>query len=433
MNRKQFIVLLVIVVVAAAVASIVYKHRDSSWENAPSLSGKNILSFQLNDADEVVIKQAAGEVHLVKKNDLWTVRERANYPADFDQVSSLIRKMWELKPTQDVKVGPSQMGRLNLVEPGKGANPGTLLAFNATGGKQLTAILLGKKYLRKSDRPGMGMPEFPAGRYVMPEDGRNHVFLVSDSLDEVDPMPEKWLSHNFVKPGDVESISVSGTAQGMNWQVSRNQGTTAWTLQDAKPGEQLDTAKTGSFTSLFSAIGFNDVMAPDTKPDTTGLDKPATVTVKTFDHFTYVFKIGKASGDNYPVTVTVSADIAKERQAGKDEKPEDKTRLDKEFQDNRQKLETKLADEKKFEGHIYLVSKTSLEPVLKERSQLIAAKPAATPSPSPAAVSPAGTMPTQTPVRATAPAGGGVSVTTPPLSAPIPSPSPKATQSPKKH
>jgi hypothetical protein len=43
-----------------------------------------------------------------------------------EQQIDLIRKLWELKTVQDVKVGPSQFPRLDLVEPGKegGVGPG---------------------------------------------------------------------------------------------------------------------------------------------------------------------------------------------------------------------------------------------------------------------------------------------------------------------
>ena len=55
----------------------------------------------------MTIKESGTELNLAKKDDVWTVKERADYPADFDKVSALIRKLWELKPVQDVKVGPS--------------------------------------------------------------------------------------------------------------------------------------------------------------------------------------------------------------------------------------------------------------------------------------------------------------------------------------
>ena len=45
------------------------------------------------------------------------------------------------------------------------------------------------------------------------------------------------------------------------------------------------------------------------------------------------------------MVVAVTAQLPKERTPGKDEKPEDKARLDKEFKDKQKKLEDKLSQE----------------------------------------------------------------------------------------
>ena len=66
--------------------------------------------------------------------------------------------------------------------------------------------------------------------------------------------------------------------------------------------------------------------------------------------------------------VTVTAQIPKERAAGKDEKPEDKARLDKEFKDKQKKLEDKLAQEQGYGKWIYLVSNWTVDSLLKDRA-----------------------------------------------------------------
>ena len=74
------------------------------------------------------------------------------------------------------------------------------------------------------------------------------------------------------------------------------------------------------------------------------------------------------------LALNVAAQIPKERTPGKDEKPEDKTKLDKEFKDKTQKLEEKLNQEKPCEKWVYLVSSWTLDPLLKDRSQLLVEK-----------------------------------------------------------
>ena len=74
------------------------------------------------------------------------------------------------------------------------------------------------------------------------------------------------------------------------------------------------------------------MLPPDATPAETGLDTPAILAVETFDGFTYELRIGKLMGDNYPVLIPVKADLPKERAAAANEKPEEKTTRDQQFQ-----------------------------------------------------------------------------------------------------
>src|SRR5256885_9285337 len=112
------------------------------------------------------------------------------------------------------------------------------------------------------------------------------------------------------------------------------------------------------------------------------MNKPIAAKIETFGGFNYSVSLGtKTNEDNYYIRASVSGDFPKERTAGKDEKTEDKEKLDKEFKDKLSKLEDKLKQEKAFEKWTYLVSKWTVDPVLKERKDLLMEKkeePAAT-------------------------------------------------------
>ncbi len=85
-------------------------------------------------------------------------------------------------------------------------------------------------------------------------------------------------------------------------------------------------------------------------------------------------KVGQKTNDTFPVLLTVAAQLPKERVAGKDEKPEDKALLDKEFADQQKKIEEKLAQEKPIEKWVYFVTSWTVDPLLKERGQLLTEK-----------------------------------------------------------
>jgi hypothetical protein len=264
-----------------------------------------------------------------------------------------------------------------LADAGHGTNLGVWVELRDASDKPIKSVQLGKKHLRKSDRPSQfGGPEdaaWPDGRWVKVS-GAKDVALISDPLANVEPKPENWLNKDFFKVERVRSIAVNFPNATNSWKLTRETESAEWKLSNIKTNEQVDSGKVSGLSSALASPTFNDVLAANTPPETTGLDKPTVVTLETFDNLTYTVKIGKKSEDNYFLTVNGSANLPKERTPGKDEKPDDKAKLDKEFQDKQKQLEEKLNQEKQFENRVYLVSSWTVEPLLKERSQLLAEK-----------------------------------------------------------
>jgi len=303
------------------------------------------------------------------------VRERNDYPANYTDITEFLLKVRDLKVGQSEKVGPSQLGRFGLAS-GDGTNAAMVVDFKDQKAKTLQTLLLGKKHMRKSPQPSpygdMGGGGWPDGRYIK-AGPKADVVLVSDALDNIVPKPDQWLNKDFFKVEKVRSISVDFPVATNSWKLSRDTEAGSWKLADAKPGEELDSSKTSALSNPLSSPSFSDVDTAS-KPEQLGLDKPTVVTLDTFDNFSYVLKVGKKTNDNYPLAFTVNGQFQKERTPGKDEKPADKAKLDKEFKDSLKKLEDKLAQEKNYEKWTYLVSSWTLDPLLKERSQLMVEK-----------------------------------------------------------
>jgi hypothetical protein len=287
-----------------------------------------------------------------------------------------------------------------LLTADQGTNSATVIDFKDSADKSLRTLLLGKKHMRKSGRAapqfgdmGGGDEGYPDGRYVKLASDQN-VCIISEPLANIEPKPEQWLNKDFFKVEKIRAIAVTFPVETNSWKLSRETETGEWKLADAKPGEQLDAGKTSSLNSALSSPSFNDV-ATGTKPEQLGLDKPTLVSLETFDNFTYSFKLGPKTNDNVPLTLNVAAQLSKERVPAKDEKPEDKARLDQEFQVKQKQLRDKLEKEQKLQDRPYLMAKGAIEQLLKDRGTLMKAP---SPSPSPAAAtSPA--KPPATPIK----------------------------------
>jgi hypothetical protein len=208
---------------------------------------------------------------------------------------------------------------------------------------------------------------------VLPAGG--DVALLNDPLSTVEARPEQWMLKDFFKVEKPRAVSVTHTNDAQNWKVTRETESGELKLANPQEGETVDAVKLGSISSVLSYPSFVDVAAPTAKPEDTGLANPVTAVIETFDGFTYTVKVGgKAGEENYHMQVAVAGSFAREREPGKDEKPEDKEKLDKEFKDKVAKLEEKLKNEKRFEPWTYVVSKWTVESLLKERKDLMQEK-----------------------------------------------------------
>lgn len=379
MNRKQFTTLLILLVILGGAGWLLHKKNDTSWQATDAGLGQKLLgnNFAINDVAEISIKQGTNAVDLVKKDDVWQVRERDGYAANFTEISDFLIKARDLKIVQSEEVGSSALPRLELAASGQGTNSGTLLDLKNKDGKAIKSLVLGKKHTRKpqgSQAAMFGEDGFPDGRYVMLAGDSHDALLVADALSSLEPKPEAWLNKDFFRVEKPRVISVAFPTVTNSWKLSRDSETNEWKLAGAKPEEKLDTSKTYGVANPFSSPSFNDVLPVNSKPEENGLDKFTTVTVETFDGFTYNVKIGKKSGENYPIAMTVGANFPKERVPGKDEKPEQKDTLDKVFNENEKKLEDKLKQEKAFEKWTYLVPTWTVDPILKDRKDLLVEK-----------------------------------------------------------
>lgn len=380
MNRKQLFILLVLVAVLGGAGLFLFKKQAASWEGGGGAAGQKLLpDLPVNDVARLLIKQGTNELNLVKKDDLWRVRERADYPANFSQVSEFLLKARDLKIVQTEQVGASQLGRVELLPPGPASNTATLVELRDKSDQVIKGLLLGKKQMKEApQRSPMdefgGGGGFPVGRFVMLAGTSGSVSVISDPLANLEPKPDQWLSKDFFKVEKPKSVALTYPEATNSWTLTRETEAGDWKLADAKPEEKLDNSKASSATGGLGYPSFTDVLPADTAPASVGLEKPTVATLQTFDGFTYTIKAGAKTNDTYHLTLTVSADLPKERTPGKDEKDEDKARLDKEFKEKTVKLAEKLAAEKKLEGWVFSVSSWTLDSLLKPRAELMAEK-----------------------------------------------------------
>ena len=373
MSRKQFLLIVAALAVLLAAAAAVVLSDRSAWTSADSRAGqKAIAGLKISDVAEIAIRDSSGELHLVRGQAGWSVRERADFPADTDRVAAVLVKLAETKVVQSEPLVESQRARLELVEPKvKAEGAGTTVELKDPKGGVLGQLLLGKKIMKGSAMASMGRPEADAtGRYLVAGGDDKIVLAVGDPLNEADAKAQAWLVKDLLRVEGSKTISSSKDGK-LRWTVTRNTESADWSLIGSS--DKPDLQKATDLASSLGWVNLVDVVADPAKIDT-GLDHAVVIKAETFDGLKYTLSVGKQSGANYSLRIAVAGEPAKTRRPAKNEKAEEKAKDDKAFEEARKKLVEKVEREKKLEPWTYLVAKTSLDPLLRDRQQLMPEK-----------------------------------------------------------
>ncbi len=449
MNKRQVITLWVIaLLLGAAVAAVKLSQNRDKRGATERVHGETLLeSFPAADTAQITIQGAGESATLDKQDGLWIVRERGGFPANTSHVNNLLRTIAELKVTLGVEAGPTFAPRFGMDENSKiSAERGLTAIFKDASGKDLATVSLGKNIDSDSSNPMMGGGS--VGRYVRNHADESGFYAVSEMFPSISADPKRWLADGFVSPEKVESIAVSKPdSTDTAWKLTRDGEESEFKLDGAKSDEVLDTTVTAPLKSVLSYARFEDIVPADQVAERSGEGKSRTVTIVTFEGFTYIVKLTPAkplekstnadpnepapATDNFLMTVDVSAELPKERKKEANEKPEDAKAKDEAFAKRLATLTEKLEKEKRLSGVTFEVAKSTVEALLKNRQSMIAkAKPAGK-NAGPGVqkfpggiVAPAPGSIVAPPVRATtppaAPTTPPVSVTTPPIEAVTP-------------
>jgi hypothetical protein len=391
MKKRQVISLWIIAFALAGAVTAVKLSQNKSQHSATRRSAGQTLfeSFPANDASTIEIQGATSSVTLAKKDGKWVVPQRDDYPANGTFVNDLLRTLGDLKVKLGMEAGPSFAPRFGMDESSAiAADHGLTTTFKDSTGKEIAKVSLGKNIESTSEQSPMGGGS-AVGRYVRNYADDSGFYAVSEMFPSVSTELNRWLADGFISPEKIKSITVSQPdKQDPAWKLTRETEEAEFKLTDAKEAEVLDTTVTNPLKNLFSYAHFEDVVPKDQVAGRLEEHGKRTATIETFEGFTYTINILptksapapppalKAASpapatDNFLLTVSVTAELPKERKKEDGEKPEDAKTKDAAFTERLKTLTEKLQKESALAGRTFEVSKATVEPLLKDREALI--------------------------------------------------------------
>jgi hypothetical protein len=335
MNARVVAILVVLLVVLGG-AALLLQHEDAARQpqNAGTLGQPLLKNLKAAEVTTIRIVEPKATLSLVRKEDGWTIAERAGFPADLARVREFVIKALELKVGQSEPISEPDRARLNLDA------SATRLEFDGAGGKALGRLTIGKKYFRREvDNPERAAAD---GRFVALPEAPQLVYVVSDPLALATAKSADWIDRTAFQVVKVKSLAVRYPDHS-GWRLERAGENAPWKLDGRKAGEKVDTSRANAATYSLSLLELADVAPKDAASATTGLDKPTTLDAVTLDGRRYAIRVGKLAGDNYYVAFQSSAGTDKPR-------------------------------EKMLSDYVLLVPKSKLEDTLKKRAELLEKK-----------------------------------------------------------
>ncbi len=389
MNKRQVIILWIITLVlgAAVVAVKLSQKDDASAATTARVPGQTLFaSFPATEVATIEVAGADGSATIHKKDGKWTVGEREDYPAAVSTVHEFLRLLAELKVTRAMEAGPSVAPRFGMDESAKtAADRGLTATFKDAAGKEVAKVSLGKNIENAASSSPMG-GAMAVGRYIRNHADESGFYAVSEMFPTVTADPVRWLNMDFFSPEKIQSISLSQPdKEDIAWKVVRESEEAEFKLDGATGDEVLDSTAGTAFKSLFSYIRFEDVVPAGKVAERAAETGKRHAVIQTFEGFTYKLTLtpaktvksddpavaAAADPEQQLITVSVSAELPKERKKEEGEKPEDAKAKDEAFTTRLKALTEKLEKEKALEGRTFLVSKSNLDALLKERAALV--------------------------------------------------------------
>lgn len=386
MKPRTVIILWIVALALGASVYLVKQSASGQDKNATNRKpGQTLLAdFAADKAATIEISGAEQSVTLESKDGKWTVAQRDNFPANSRNINDLLRTLAEVKVAQGIEAGPSFAPRFGMDEKSSAAETRGLTAvFKDSSGKELAKVSLGKNLDAAAANSPMGGGAI--GRFVRNHSDESGFYAVSEVFGTLSEDPKNWLSEDFIKVEKIKGISVTKPGSDENeWEFNRADENADFAFTEAYPGVKIDADATSPLKSLFSFSRFDDVVPAAEVEKKATPEKLQKAVITTFEGFAYKITLqpakpaaakegaeAPAATDNYLMTVAIEADLAKERKKPEGEKAEEAEAAQKIFDDRLKALTDNLDKTKALESRTFEVSKFTIDPLLKNRTEFM--------------------------------------------------------------
>ncbi len=306
--RSRTLFLLILILAGLAVAVTVLVYREARQGAGVTLGQPLLRDLAVNKISLVSIRGPRGRaVDLKKGEKYWEVVQRYGYPADFSKITSLVRKISEMKVGNSFDATPEVSSRLGLVSPtdlnSKAEDQGILITLKDTENNELAGIIIGKTHGHGGGTAAMG------GQYVRLAKG-DTVYLVDKNFGYIEKDPKGWLDKELIKiqPDEIKKIYAVNSSGRLIYSFERKDKGKKLLPVGPLKDKKLNNSEVRRLERGISFLSLLDVANPKIKPTSLGVYDTPYVVYELFNGIRYRIFPGKSrrnGEDEYHIKINV--------------------------------------------------------------------------------------------------------------------------------
>lgn len=391
MKPRTVIILWAIAIVLGIAAYFVkFQSNDNHSLHTKLTPGEKLLpNLPIREFASITLQQGQDTTTITRgENNLWHVNQRSDYPANHELLRNLLGALGEIKVSQGYPCSAQHYGRFGVAEKSdEESDLGLKVTMTDADGTKTSELYLGKYN---------GSSQTTMGRFIRLEQDDSGVYVAGETFPGVYADAPAWLDKQFLNVQNIQSISLNAPNDPdfTPWEVARSSpaANAQFQLVGMTDQETMKLTSTGALRTLLAHASFQDVLndkkAEETATPNSKLKREAII--QTFDGLTYTVTFWPQKSPNQPeadpesplpavqaaylFTVSLQVNLASARTPTADETPENAQKLDDAFLDRQQQLKALVSLVKGFEGRIYQVGHTLLQPLQKSRTDFISVK-----------------------------------------------------------
>ncbi|MDA0738124.1 MAG: DUF4340 domain-containing protein [Nitrospirae bacterium] len=325
MNTKTLTIMGVIAVVLIGTALLVSQQHGAT----PAQTGQHLfqgLMSKINDVSELVVTAQTGTITIVRKGELWTVKEKHDYPANMEKIRAAVVGLGELKIIEAKTKKPELYEKLGLKDVEPEGSLSMRVALKDSAGAAMADVIVGKQQPSKGS---LGQDEV----YVrIPGDPQTWLALGKFSVEKI---PSEWLDKDFleVEPKRVRRVNITHPGNAKLILEKQKPGGSDFKVINLPKGKEVQSQfAVNNVVSTVTSLLLDDVQP---QSEVSFDDKSVvTATFQTFDGLEGTVKLLRKDEKNYvKVSATFNAELIWKPKP--EEKSESEEQADQESADNK--------------------------------------------------------------------------------------------------